>query len=103
MSAANALRIVKLLLGFLVLAHLLGCMWFMLSDRLLACANDLGCASSIQPQDTWAFQFVERGADMRPTLWDKYTHSLYFMLTTMTTVGYGTVGECLCLAVWSAW
>ena len=93
LSSASALRVVKLLFGFLLLSHCLGCVWYMVSESLLTCYHDPLCDHAYTPDEIWVSQAVAWDPSTTTTR-HKYTVSLFFMLTTMTTVGYGTRAPC---------
>lgn len=86
LAAANAFRVVKLLIGFVLLAHIIGCLWYLLGKQLLACVESPSCDSELQPEDLWIQTYV---LDAGNSTVHRYTMSLFFTLTTMTTVGYG--------------
>lgn len=68
-------RIVKFLAIVLVLVHWIACLWFLIS------------AAAGLPDDGWVARAGLRGSP--PGL--QYTRSLYWSVTTMTTVGYGDI------------
>ena len=98
LSSANALRVLKLLAGFVLLSHILGCVWYSVSESLLLCYHDPTCDSDYSPDDIWVSQAVAWDPSTVTTR-HKYTVSLFYMLTTMTTVGYGACGVWFCLIV----
>lgn len=63
----------KLALGFLLLLHTMSCFWY-----LIAKLDDF-------PPNCWIFRYGLEGADSD----ELYIDSLYFTITTITTVGYG--------------
>ena len=69
------LRIMKFIITIVLLIHVLACIWFL--------------ASYIDgfPSDSWATIYVI--ADSAPR--EQYVRSLYWTVTTMTTVGYGDI------------
>ena len=69
------LRIVKFLSVITLLSHLIACSWF-LSAFLLKF-----------PKDSWAVIYNIQEADV----FTQYLRSLYWTITTMTTVGYGDI------------
>jgi CRP-like cAMP-binding protein len=73
----QVLQIVKMILSLLYLMHLLGCFWFFVG-------NDPSAA------DTWLTAYDGGSGHDAPT--DvQYLYSVYWALTTLTTVGYGDI------------
>ena len=71
------LQIVKMVLGLLYLMHLLGCFWFYVATN------------SGEPI-TWVTEYDGGSAVSAPTS-VQYLYSVYWALTTLTTVGYGDI------------
>lgn len=69
------LRIAKFMLTALILVHWIACLWFFTS------------AAAGMPDNGWVARAGLRGSP--PGL--QYTRSLYWSVTTMTTVGYGDI------------
>jgi hypothetical protein len=69
------MRMFKILFFLLVMTHIIGCLFFCITNF----AND--------PEDTWVFR---RGISDSDTA-TKYLHSVYWAFTTLTTVGYGDI------------
>ena len=65
----------SLLCIFAVLCHTLSCLWF-----LLAKIQDFN-------ETTWVYRYDQ--LDSSPT--EQYLTALYFIVTTITTVGYGDI------------
>jgi len=74
-SNPGALRVVKFLVSILLLMHWLACIWF------------FSALSSGFPVDSWAARasIVDSGPVAQ------YIRSIYWTITTMTTVGYGDI------------
>ena len=86
LAGANAFRILWLLFFFVLLAHILACAWWFVGVELYTCAIHHGCSFSVD--EVWIPHFLLRAPEEVPTS-EAYIRSLYFTLTTMTTVGYG--------------
>ena len=63
----------KIALGFLLLLHTMSCLWY-----LVAKLDDF-------PEECWVFRYGLEGS----APFFLYVNSLYFIVTTITTVGYG--------------
>ena len=74
------LRIGQMAISLLYLAHLLGCIWFYLA---LSEGLDEGTV-------TWVSSYDGGSALDAPPM-TRYAYSLYWALTTLTTVGYGDI------------
>jgi len=72
---ANLERLFYFLIGFLVLTHISACMWYFIAKL-----------DNFSP-DTW----VSRLGYLDQSYFDLYILSIYWTLTTVTTVGYGDV------------
>ena len=70
-----ALQLVKVIAGICYIMHLLGCGWFALG------------ASAGPGEESWLTNRVPEDSDV----WICYTFSIYWALTTLTTVGYGDI------------
>ena len=73
--SSNVRRINWFLINVLIVTHLVGCIWY-----FLAKINDFD-------DTTWAYH-SDIGDDSEPRL---YMASIYWALTTITTVGFGDV------------
>ena len=74
-SGVQVERLVAFFFLFLILCHNLACLWF-----LVAKIDDFG-------ERTWVYRY---GYDEVP-IEEQYLASLYFIITTITTVGYGDI------------
>lgn len=74
-SGVQVERLVAFFLLFLILCHNLACLWF-----LVAKLDHFG-------ERTWVYRY---GYDQAP-IQEQYLAALYFIVTTITTVGYGDV------------
>ena len=87
-AAADLFRIVKLTILFLLMGHWVGCMFFYLGRWQIA----HGSLNAFTGRMTWLQAFPGGGrAYLDADVWTKYTASLYWAVTTMTTVGYGDI------------
>lgn len=68
-------RLIIFVLMMLMFTHFMGCMWM-----FLARLDEFG-------PDTW----ISRYGYIDEQLWDLYLISVYYILTTITTVGYGDI------------
>lgn len=73
------LQIVKMILGLLYLMHLLGCFWF-----------SVGVMSGAHLGTTW-LESYDDGSGVGQSHSVQYLYSVYWALTTLTTVGYGDI------------
>ena len=74
-STSQTSRILVYMVLFLILFHNLACIWF-----LIARYNDF-------EEDTWVYRYEFVSKPIRA----QYLASFYFILTTITTVGYGDI------------
>lgn len=100
----QVLTLIKLLIGVLYLTHILGCLWFSLhvsvyrpTSRALASRGQSGAsveyigeaAGDAEPV-TW-LSVYDGGSGVAADVWVQYLYSVYWALTTLTTVGYGDI------------
>jgi CRP-like cAMP-binding protein len=74
------LRIVQMVLNMLFLAHMLGCFWFYTAAMV-----------GIDPEITTWVQSYDDGSALDGPPSTQYLYSVYWALTTLTTVGYGDI------------
>lgn len=74
-SGVQVERLIAFFFMFLILCHNLACIWFMVAKF-----EDLG-------ERTWVYRFGYEEAPIE----EQYLASLYFIITTITTVGYGDI------------
>ena len=75
------LQIFKMILGMLYLMHLLGCFWFYVGATAFASGM----------QDTSWLHEYDNGSGLDAPTSVQYLYSVYWALTTLTTVGYGDI------------
>ena len=76
----TSLRIVQMLIKLIYLAHVLACFWFYIAD----------IAGLDEDIPTWVSAY-DHGSGIRAPPEVQYLYSLYWALTTLTTVGYGDI------------
>jgi len=74
-SNPGALRVAKFLISILILMHWLACIWF------------YAAFAAGFPPDSW----TARAGIVNSSVIEQYIRSLYWTITTMTTVGYGDI------------
>mmetsp|Transcript_7942 Transcript_7942/g.7435 ORF Transcript_7942/g.7435 Transcript_7942/m.7435 type:complete len:160 (+) Transcript_7942:430-909(+) len=72
----NVLKLWRLILQAIIITYFLGCLWYLLSDKL-------------NPEGTDNTFVREFGLDRMNSLYDKFITSCYFILTTLAVIGYG--------------
>jgi hypothetical protein len=72
------IRLIKFVIGLLVIAHWNACVWFMIGSISLAGETSWITAHNLDWVD-------------RYTLGDRYVASLYWSMMTLTTIGYGDI------------
>jgi len=72
------LELVKVVAVILYLCHILGCLWFFLAD------------THEDKESTWLYHY-NHGSGVDADVWTQYLYSVYWSLTTLTTVGYGDI------------
>ena len=72
------IRIIRLLKSVTIYAHWIACIWLYISVFEL---------QTIHPEDNWAIRYEIPEQD----IFTQYVRSLYWVITTMKTVGYGDV------------
>ena len=79
----QVLQIVKMVVGLVYLMHFLGCFWFYTAER----CREGGYESTWLSNYDGGSGLTENGA----TVGTQYLYSIYWALTTLTTVGYGDI------------
>lgn len=72
------LQLAKVICGIVYLCHILGCLFFFLADN----------HTELEP--TWLSEY-DGGSGVDANVWKQYLFSVYWALTTLTTVGYGDI------------
>lgn len=75
---ANIEKLIYFLLGFLVLTHISACIWYFIAKL-----------QNFSPE-SWVYRL----GYLDQSYFDLYILSVYWTLTTVTTVGYGDVSSC---------
>eukprot|EP00854_Cymbomonas_tetramitiformis_P001520 gene1520-2153_t len=75
MAAANAFRIVKLMAGFLLFAHWIGCIWWVVGSADFNIESSWG--------EPWIHRVNDDGLTTDSPLTERYMSSLYWSLTTL--------------------
>ena len=73
-------RIFTMVINMVFLAHMLGCFWFYMASIV-----------GIDPEITTWVSTYDGGSALYAEPIDQYLYSLYWALTTLTTVGYGDI------------
>ena len=76
----QVLQLLKVIAALVYLAHLLGCAWFYLADQ-----HDVRNGGT-----TWLSTYDD-GSGLDANVWTQYLYSVYWALTTLTTIGYGDI------------
>jgi len=76
-----ALRILGMVMRLLFIVHLLGCFWFYVA----------WCAVEAGENASWILAYEEGAAYDTSEVSTQYLYSVYWALTTLTTVGYGDI------------
>ena len=75
----NIIRIVKRVVDTCVITYVLGCLWYWMCTRI-----DVG-----KGEETFVDRFMTKGGELDPTVNERFVACIYFILTTLSTVGYG--------------
>ena len=75
-----SLRILGMVFRLMFIVHILGCFWFYIAVQSVEAGADI----------SWAISYND-GAAIEGTVDVQYLYSVYWALTTLTTVGYGDI------------
>jgi len=73
------LQLLTIIVKVFFVTHLLGCAWFL-----------VGISSGSETQDSWLSTY-DAGSTLDADTSVQYLHSVYYALTTLSTVGYGDI------------
>ena len=76
-NAAQYERLIIFLIALLLLSHFIGCIWIFVGR-------------TVHDEKVKGDSWIESGAEDL-NIWELYLMSLYFSMTTITTVGYGDI------------
>eukprot|EP00939_MAST-03C_sp_MAST-3C-sp1_P003110 g3110.t1 len=78
LESMRYIRLARMLFWLVIMSHIMGCVFY-----LLACDAD-----GTPVRGSWVF---EQGFAQNDSVWYSYVPSIYYMITSLTTVGYGDV------------
>ena len=88
-SEYGAAVLMLLLATFLLIAHWLSCIWYAIANVEKAYIGNIGWLDQLAQQTKQYYN--ETDITSGPTLKSKYITSLYFIMSSLTTIGFGNI------------
>ena len=88
-SEYGAAVLMLLLATFLLIAHWLACIWYAIGNVEKAYIDHIGWLDQLAQQTKQPYN--ESDITSGPTLKSKYITSLYFVMSSLTTIGFGNI------------